>query len=368
MVHLRSLFRRKTEEDYEKSVRESYYKRGISSCLWIVTNRCNLKCRHCYVDAGEPIHDELDLELAEKVIEELSDYEVPLLFISGGEPLLRQDIFEILSHATSVIPRVILSSNGVLIDREEAGKLREIGIARVMVPLYGERKFHDYYTGIKGSHDRLLNSIKCLKDEGIKVGLKTVINRETFSQMPNVFNLASTLELDLIYLCDLIPCGRGEQLLEYRLSVPEWRRLLTWIIDEFLLGDGPEFEIDIGAHPSVSIFVMKELERRGIDVSYARTRLLWKRACPVGQGYIAIAPNGDTLLCNFSPELRIGNIVREGLERIISSAVLKSLSRTDKLGGSCGVCLFKEMCGGCRVKALLHSNDLFGEDPSCLIS
>ena len=160
MVHLRSLFFSNTYSEAEKRALDSYKRGGVSSVIWSVTHRCNLKCRHCYADAGQPFYNELSTEEGMDVIDQLVECGKPLLFISGGEPLMRNDIFKILSESVKKGMRVILSTNGTLIDERIADTIVESEVHYVTVPIYGPPKFHDYYTGIEGSYEKVLKALK----------------------------------------------------------------------------------------------------------------------------------------------------------------------------------------------------------------
>jgi radical SAM protein with 4Fe4S-binding SPASM domain len=369
MVHLRSLF---TNDDLmheaEERVLSSYKKKGISSVIWTVTYSCNLRCKHCYENAGEPLNNELNTSEALKVIEELKNIGRPLLFISGGEPLLRSDIYTILSESVKAGMRVILSSNGTLINSEVADRLADTHIHYVTLSLYGPEKFHDRYTRIKGSYRKTLNAFKLLVERGIRVGIKSIVNRETMGYIKYLFGLARDLGINLVYICDFIPVGRGRYIESLKLSNDEWRRVMDMLIDEILLNDYYDgIEIDIGAHPSTAIYTLNKLKDKGIDVSKALEKMSVKRENPVGQGFISISPEGDILLSNFLPNVRLGNVKRDRLEDVVKNPLYRRLGDSDNFKGICEKCQYRHLCGGCRVKAYLEDGDLFAEDSSCLV-
>ncbi len=368
MTHLKSLFK-----DYggmseaERVAHRSLAKGGISSVIWVVTERCNLRCIHCY--EGGRITPEISTEDAFKVIDELYEAGKPLTFVSGGEPLLRDDIMLILGRLKDLGFRVILSTNGTLVDEEIARKLADLGIDNVATPLYGPKSFHNYFTGLP-VYDRVIEALKLLSDLGMSLTIKTVVIRSVLNNLDHIFEVASKYGAKAVYLCDFIPVGRGALLRNEIVGKDEWRALLNKFIDEMIIGDKySEIELDIGLHPSAAIYVMEELRRRGYDVSKAVEKMRKRRLSVEGRGFVSISPTGDVLLSNYLP-IKLGNIVRDGfsLKDVVSNPLYKAVGDSSNLKGKCGSCRYKELCGGSRVKAYIYRKDILGEDPTCLIS
>ncbi len=367
MTHLKSLFK-----DYEgmsaaeRVAHRSLSRGGISSVIWVVTERCNLKCIHCY--EGGRNTPEISTEDAFRIIEKLNDAGKPLTFISGGEPLLRDDIMLILGKLKDLGFRVILSTNGTLVNEEVATKLADLGIDNVAIPLYGPQQFHDYFTGTPISHDRVIRALELLSDAGVSLTIKTVVARSVLRNLDYILEVASRFGAKAVYLCDFIPIGRGRLLKDEIVSRDEWRNLLNRFIDEMILGDKyPEIELDIGLHPSAAVYVMEELRRRGYDVSEAENKMKRRRLSVEGRGFVSISPTGDVLLINYLP-IKLGNIVREDLrlEDVVKNPLYRAVGDSSMLKGRCGSCEYRELCGGSRVKAYVYGNDLLGEDPTCL--
>ncbi len=367
MTHLKSLFK-----DYERLsaaemvARRSLGKGGVSSVIWVVTERCNLRCIHCYEGGRET--QEVSTEDAFKIIDKLYEAGKPLTFISGGEPLLRRDIMLILERMKSLGFRLIFSTNGTLVDENVAKEIAELGVDNVAIPLYGPRSFHDYFTGTPASHDKVINALKLLSDLGVSLTVKTVVARSVLENLDYIFEVASRYGAKAVYLCDFIPVGRGASLRDEIVSKDEWRRLLNKFIDEMILGDKyPDIELDIGLHPSAAIYVMEELKRRGYDVSRAEEKMRRRRLSVEGRGFLSISPTGDVLLSNYLP-IKLGNLVRDdlSLRDVVNNPVYRAVGDSSNLKGKCGSCEYKELCGGSRVKAYVYGKDLLGEDPTCL--
>jgi len=355
-------------EEAERKVLHAYKTGGVSSVIWTVTYACNLRCRHCYEAAGAPLPNELTTEEALNLIKELRDVGKPLLFISGGEPLLRNDIYVILEESVKAGMRVILSSNGTLINEDVADKIADTNIHYVTLSIYGPEEFHDYFTRVPGSYRKTVNAFKLLRERGLKVGIKSVVTRETSKHIIYLFDLAKELDASLVYICDFILIGRGSEMEKMMLTNEEWRRLMDNIIDKILLNNEyRNIEIDIGAHPSTAIYTLIKLRNMGYDVTQAIKKMSLKRENPIGQGFISISPNGDILLSNFLPSVKLGNIREIRIREAIKNDLYRLIGDSNNLKGVCGKCEYRHLCGGCRVKAYYKYGDLLAEDPSCLV-
>lgn len=365
MTHLRSLFLGNgIMNEAEHAAMTSLMKGGISSVIWVVTERCNLKCVHCYEGGRQTTGP--TTEEAMRIIEGLYEAGRPLTFVSGGEPLLRKDIFTILGRLKELGFRVILSTNGTLVDEGVARKLAEIGVDNVAIPLYGPEEAHDSFTRIKGSYSKVIRALELLSDLGVALTIKTVMAKRVLPHIDYLFSVADRFGARAVYLCDFLPIGRGALMRDQIPEKNDWRSLLDRFIDEMILGDRHKgVEIDIGLHPSAAIYVMEELRKRGYDVSSAEEKMRKRRLSTEGRGFISISPRGEVLLSNYLP-LKIGSAfgnLRDALRHPLYTAAGDS----SRLKGWCGSCPYRDMCGGSRVKAYVYGGDLLGEDPTCLI-
>ncbi len=366
MTHLRSLFAgSETLSAAERAAMASLRRGGVSSVIWVVTERCNLRCIHCY--EGGRVTPELTTEEVLKIADRLGEVGKPLTFVSGGEPLLRDDIMLLLGRLKELGIRVILSTNGTLVDERVARELSDLGVDNVAIPLYGPEEVHDSFTRVPGSHGGAIRALKLLRDYGVGLTIKTVVARRVLPHIRYLFDVAEEYGARAVYLCDLIPVGRGALLRGEVPSKDEWRSLLDWFIDEMILGGAYDgIEIDIGLHPSTAIYVMERLKGMDQDVSRAEMRMRARRLSVEGRGFLSISPSGDVYLSNYL-DVRLGNALRDDLRELLNHPLYRAVGDSSQLRGRCGACPYREMCGGSRVKAYIYTGDLLGEDPTCLL-
>ena len=365
MSHVRSLFFGGPLSEIGKRTVEAFQDRRPSEIIWNITNRCNLFCKHCYVAAD--IHQaaaELSTEEALDLVRQIGEAKVPLLFLTGGEPFLRPDLYAILARVQEYGIKVVMSTNGLFIDDAAADKLAQYNVDYVAISLYGPEAFHDEYVGAKGSFRRALENIARLRKRGIKVGVKTTVNEATFPYFYDLVQVAKDLGSGLIYACDLIASGRAVPEREKRITNEQWLEIADFIVDDVLNTPEGGMEYDIGAIPSLAVVILRRLEERGVDTEKGKARMRIKSSCPVGKGLMGINSEGYVLPCSFVQEFNVGNVrdlgVRGAVEKLfaLGEAPVK---------GQCGTCASVNLCRGCRVKAYHDCGDILGEDPSCLL-
>jgi len=351
VVHLRQLLRGEPSE-VEVLADRARSLSGIGSIVWLLTYGCNLRCLHCY-ERGRS-SDELSVEDSLRIMDKLEKAGRPLIFVSGGEPLVRREVLRMLEDLRARGFGVILSTNGTLIDRSVAERLPDL-VKNVAIPLYGPEELHDAITRVKGSHGKVIESLRMLKGS-VGLTLKTIASRRTVKHLDYLLGLISRYEVTTLYLCDLIPNpGMGDAL-----SDAEWRKLMDELIRVLLDMD---IEIDLGLHPSAAVYMMLKL---GYAFPEIARRLSGRRLAREGY-YIAIAPNGDALVSSYTPDLRLGNILKDELSDLVRKELFVRLRSSENLRGRCSRCPLRDSCGGSRVKAYLHSGDVLGEDPTCLV-
>ncbi len=375
MAHIRSLFFKGPLAEVESKTLESYQAGRSSEIIWNVTNKCNLLCKHCYVAAtGLKKSRELSTSEALYLVDRMGALKVPLLFITGGEPFLRKDLYQILERAHRRGIRLVISTNATLIDDYVADRLKGFGVDYVAISLYGPREFHDDYVLVPGTFDKIMEAIERLRDRDIGVCIKTTVNAETYPHTRDTIELAKRLGARLVYPCDLITAGRAEKLAEQRITPGEWRELADYMLDEVLAGEddgaGADagdggIEFDIGAQPSIAAYLAERLVERGYDIQKALDRLSVMSACPVGKGLLAINSEGNILACSFMQDFSIGNVRDMSLGEAVQK--LFEIGETP-VGGRCGSCRFTRICRGCRAKAYMQSQNLMAEDPLCMLA
>lgn len=366
MAHVRSLFFKGPLAEVENRAVKAYKLGRPSDVIWNITNRCNLLCDHCYMAAdGHMRPAELTDEETIALVHQMGERGLPALFLSGGEPMVRTNFWEILELARSYDIRVTVSTNCTVIDREAAKRLRANGIDWIATSLYGPEEFHDAMVRVPGTYRKVIEAIKILREEGVNVAIKTAISQDTWPHIYDLIALAKQLDCGLLYFCDLITAGRSEGEDDGRITPEQWRELGAFIIEDILSEDS-KMEWDIGAMPSFIPFVAEQFLARGIDVSNGLERLKTISACPVGKGHMNINSEGGIMPCQFAQDWTIGNVRDMSLQDAVGE--LYKLDQQEAQGVcSPEACEYSRICRGCRAKAWQRTGDPMAEDVTCLL-
>ncbi len=348
-------------------------KKPIPVVAWNLTSRCNLKCVHCYADANEfPTDNELSTEEAKRFIDDLAEMKIPVLLFSGGEPLLRKDIFELASYATSKGLKCSLSTNGTLITPEVAEKLKEAGFTYVGVSIDGLKETNDHFRGVKGAFERALEGLLNAKEAGILTGIRFTVTKYNIKDIPDIIDLLAENEIPRFCLYHLVPSGRAD--FKDDITVKQRRELVDWLIEKAiqLHDDGYKTEILTVDNPADGIYVYLKLKE--MDDSLAETALeflKYRGGDNSGKRIANVDMFGNVHPNQFWWDYTIGNIRQQKFSEMWlnpkDELLIKLRNKTAYLRGRCGKCKFKEICGGFRLRAL-RAGDLWGDDPDCYLT
>ncbi len=345
----------------------------VYNCL----RSCNLRCIHCYAHAtAEENEDILSTEEAKGMIDSCADFGCPVMLFSGGEPLLRKDLFELIHYATEKGMRTTLSTNGTLITRELAKELATCKMGYVGISLDGMEETHDKFRRVKGSWKKAIEGIEKCKVEGLRTGLRITLTKHNYREVPGIFDLTVEAEIPRICFYHLVYTGRGSDLIEADLDPEQTRETIDVIIEKTLEihERGIEMEVlTVDNHvdgPYLWLWARKNRPELA-DRIYAM--ICANRAKSTGQGISCISWNGDILPDQFWRDKVLGNIRNNSFEQIWmdrKNEFLFNLRRREELvTGKCGRCRFLETCrGGFRARAEAKFNDIWAEDPACYLT
>ncbi|MGE5554842.1 MAG: radical SAM protein [Methanocella sp.] len=309
-----------------------------------VTRECNLKCSHCYINATDKkATDELTTKEAKEVIDQIYQVSSPLLILSGGEPLLRPDIFELIEYGSKKGLKIGLGSNGYLIDDACAKRLKEAGIATVSISIDSSiPQQHDEFRGVKGAWERAVNACKALRKHGVLVQVNTTLTHDNYNQINDIMTLAESVGVENFHLFFLVPTGRGVKLTD--ISPQKYEDMITNTFAKV-------HKHRLNVRPSCAPQFMRIAQGMGLDMRQ------WMRGCLAGMHYCRIYPNGDITPCPYLP-IKLGNVKEQSFKDIwFNSEVFKNLRNPECLKGKCGKCNYKVICGGCRARAYGLSHD-----------
>jgi radical SAM protein with 4Fe4S-binding SPASM domain len=373
MAHVRSLFFEGVASESESKAQEAKRLGRPSSMIWNITNRCNLLCGHCYMAAdGRQKPDQLTDDQAYSMIDKMEEAGVPVVFLSGGEPMMRKNFWEILQRINKAGVRPTISTNCTFIDEASAKRLAENGVRFIATSVYGPEEYHDKLVEVPGTYNRVISAIKHLRAAGVKVVIKTALTRDTFPYIYDLIAQAKELDCSMIYICDLITSGRSEGEDSMRVSNEQWRELCDFIANDMAI-PGNTFEYDIGAIPSTIPYIAEKFSEMGMDLTKGLKRLEIFSACPVGQGHMTVNSEGGVMPCQFAQDWTVGNIYEIGFAE--ATARLAELDAAVPEGiCSPEVCQYSRICRGCRVKAWQRTGASFAggnpmaEDITCILS
>jgi len=332
---------------------------------WEFTQRCNLNCLHCRGSATqESSPEELSLEESRSFIDSLGDFQqAPIIIFSGGEPLSREDSFEVMEYASYRKLRVVLATNATLVDHDRAKTLKKIGVQRVSISLDGAcEDSHDSFRGLPGAYRRAMDGIEEMKSVELPFQINTTITRRNLDEIEAIANLAIKLKAQALHIFLLVPTGRGKSLEGDEISAIEYEKVLRWFY-EF----GQQYPIQVKATCAPHYYRIVHQMSGKLPTSYSARGGLsaYSRGCLGGVGFCFVSYRGDVCPCGYLP-LVAGNIREQRLSQIWAEAPLfLDLRDPDKLRGKCGRCEYRWICGGCRARAYQATGDYLAEEPMC---
>jgi len=344
--------------------------------VWNMTNRCNLRCRHCYIEAEDRAYGgELTTAEAKTFIDDLAGMKVPVLLFSGGEPLLRDDLYELGAYAAQQGIRPVISSNGTLITPEAARRIKEAGFQYVGVSLDGDEAVHDYFRGRAGCFAETLQGIRNSIAAGNKTGIRFTVNKLNRHTLPAILELVEREGIPRFCMYHLVYAGRGKNMADLDTTADEKRHTIELLIDKTLdfHRRGVEVEILTTDNHADGMYILQHIERTQPDrAEEVRKLLAMHGGCSAGGKMANVDPRGDVHACQFWGHVTLGNVRQKPFSSIWrdkNAAFLRQLrDKTVQLKGKCGECRYRDLCGGCRIRAEAAGGDLWGEDPACYLA
>ncbi|MFZ7126970.1 MAG: heme b synthase [Desulfobacterales bacterium] len=332
---------------------------------WETTRNCNLACRHCRASADLGPHEgELDTEASFRLLDQIAEVGKPIVILTGGEPLLRADIFDIASYGNQLGLRMVMAPNGTLITPEHARKMKASGIQRISVSLDGAtRESHDSFRGVAGAFDGAIRGIEFAKSAGIEFQVNTTISKLNLDQIPKIQELAIRLGAVAHHIFLLVPTGRGKYLIDKEIDAEEYESTLNWFYDQ---RERSKLQLKATCAPHYYRILRQRAREEGKKVNFESHGLdAVTRGCLGGVGFCFISHRGIVQPCGFL-QVESGDVTRESFADIWrGSKVFLTLRDYDALKGKCGDCEYRRVCGGCRARAYEATGDYMEEEPLC---
>ncbi len=333
---------------------------------WETTRRCNLACLHCRAGAeDEHYPGELTTAQGEAFLQDLRGMGQPVVILTGGEPLLREDIFHLARFGSDLGLRMVMAVNGTLLTPEIAARLKQAGIQRLSISIDGpDAASHDTFRGQEGAYAGALAGIQAAKQAGLEFQINTTVTRTNLDHIAAIQELAVELGAKAHHIFLLVPTGRGRALSGEIITAQEYEEVLHWFADK---KDQVPLELKATCAPHYYRIIRQRARERGEKLTYQTHGLdAVTKGCLGGQGFAFVSHTGQVQPCGYL-ELAAGQIKEQPFSRIWrESELFARLRDPDLLGGKCGKCEYRKVCGGCRARAYEVSGDELAEEPLCL--
>jgi heme b synthase len=311
-----------------------------------------------------PYEGELDTQAGLELLDQIKEVGDPIIILTGGEPLLRPDIFEIARYGTDLGLRMVMAPNGTLITKETAAQMAEAGIKRISISLDGAtREVHDRFRGVQGAFDGALNGVELAKEAGIEFQINTTITKSNLDQIPAIQELAVKLGAVAHHIFLLVPTGRGKYIVDKEINALEYENTLNWFYDQ---REKTPLQLKATCAPHYYRILRQNAKRDGKKVTFETHGLdAVTRGCLGGIGFCFISHTGIVQPCGFL-DLNCGDVTKQPFGEIWNNAeIFRNLRNFDDLEGKCGVCEYRKVCGGCRARAYEATGDYMAEEPLC---
>jgi len=364
------------DESEKAQIRERKQRRPV--VVWNCTKQCNLYCQHCYAAAEtEPAPGEMTTAEGKRFLDDLANYGAPVVLFSGGEPLARSDLVELVAHASEAGLRPVLSTNGTLLTAERAADLREAGLQYVGISVDGMPERNDAFRGAEGAFDRALEGIEASQAAGLKTGLRYTITEANADDLEDVVALLADRGVDRFCFYHLDYGGRGADIQDVDLTPADRRDAVRRVCEMTREYHDRGHEIEtllVGNYADAAYLV--EYARRELGPEQAEQVLSYLETNggdPTGERVADVDYQGNVHLTQFWQGYALGNVRDRPFGAIWedeSNPLLSALrEREEHLRGRCGDCRYQSVCrGASRLRALATGSDPFGPDPQCYLT
>ncbi len=333
---------------------------------WEVTRTCNLACVHCRAAAlDRPYENELSTEECRAFLDEVASFSKPIIILTGGEPLLRPDIFEIAAYGHRKGLRMTMAVNGTLLTRERARQMIEAGIQRISISLDGaSAATHDAFRQVEGAFEGALHGVANARAEGLDFQINTTITQANLRDLPAIQELVVSLGAVAHHIFLLVPMGRGKEIEETAISAEDYEKTLHWFYEQ---RQHVPLQLKATCAPHYYRILRERSKSEGLDVTFQTHGLdAVTRGCLGGVGFAFVSHVGQVQPCGYL-ELDSGNIREKPFREIWEkSPVFLNLRDFKKYEGKCGRCRYVRVCGGCRARAYESTGNYLAPEPLCL--
>lgn len=319
---------------------------------WNTTNACNMYCKHCYRDAGAKAADELNTDEGKTLIDQIAGAGFKIMIFSGGEPLMRDDIFTLVNHARERGLRPVFGTNGTLITGKVAQKLKDSGAMAMGISLDStDPEKHDQLRATPGAWEGAINGMRACREAGLPFQIHTTVMDWNMNEVEKLTDLAVEIGAIGHHIFFLVPTGRAVDIEEESLRAEQYEDLLQRIMKK-------QGEINIELKPTCAPQFMRIASQMGIKTRFSK-------GCLAGISYCIISPKGIVQPCAYL-NIPAGNVREKPFGDIWRDSEIFKALRTENYSGGCGSCRYKKICGGCRARAYYYHNDYMAEEPWCL--
>ncbi|NPU84816.1 MAG: heme b synthase [Syntrophaceae bacterium] len=343
---------------------------------WEVTRRCNLACVHCRASSERgPYPGELTTDEGLRLLDDIAAFSRPVIILTGGEPLLREDVYDLAAYGTKKGLRMVLATNGTLVTETVARRMIEAGIQRVSISIDGaDAASHDAFRCVSGAFEGAMAGIEAMRRAGLEFQINTTITRANLAAIGRILDLAVRIGAAAHHIFLLVPTGRGREMADQAISAEEYEETLKWFA-----GQDRRSPIQLKATCAPHYFRVvrqqKKLKAGDSDSGSAGAGAsgpqghpfhAMTRGCLGGSAFCFISHTGQVQPCGYL-EVDCGRVRERGFEAVWKeSAVFKDLRDLNRYGGKCGRCEFIRVCGGCRARAYEATGDYLAEEPLCI--
>jgi len=335
---------------------------------WEITRRCNLGCVHCRSSSKMEVqeHPDFSFDQAKLILDDISAYANPVMVLSGGEPLLRDDVFDIAEYGSSKGLRMCLATNGTLVTQDICRKIKEADIKMVSLSLDGAKaETHDDFRNQQGAFDGTMNAIKLFNENGIPFLINSSFTVRNRQEIPEIYKLVKGLGASAWYMFMIVPTGRGEDIMEELIPEEVYDEILEWHYQV------EKNEKDILMRPTCAPHYYRIVRQKAKEEGsqFKRRNLKFStggsKGCLAGQLICLIDVDGEVLPCSYFPK-SAGNVIKTPFNEIWEESDFFLKLRDFKgYKDNCGQCEYVNVCGGCRARAYAMTGDYLAQEPFC---